>query len=294
MEVYFLCLLDWRLVGGGAKGAAHIGVLQALKEEDIPVDYIAGTSSGSIVAALYACGYTPYSILSLFNIYFKRVVDFDNKVLFKAMASVFNPSKQVTGIANGDILEQLVYHNCQLKGKTNISQLEMPIAVAAVDINADKTVYFTNQTIDESLIGEQEVIMNSGSIASIVRASSSFPAIFEPKTYRNKMLVDGGLKVNVPVSIVKKMGADQVIAISFDEKRKILRDKGIIEVALRCVDIMGREINKEEIAAADLVIQPDVSQVGLIEACKINIAANQGYYAAKEMMPQIKALLAIT
>ena len=80
--------LGLALSGGGAKGAAHIGVLQALKEENINIDYISGTSSGSIVATLYACGYTPYQILSIFNNFCGQIFDFDTKLLFKAVGKI--------------------------------------------------------------------------------------------------------------------------------------------------------------------------------------------------------------
>ena len=113
--------LGLALSGGGAKGAAHIGVLQAFEEEGISIDYISGTSSGSIVSCLYACGYTPYEILSMFKVYCKFMADYDKSIPFKLGSMLFSGKININGFAKGDNLEATVYKYCKLKIITNIS-----------------------------------------------------------------------------------------------------------------------------------------------------------------------------
>lgn len=278
--------LGLALSGGGAKGAAHIGVLQALKEENINIDYISGTSSGSIVATLYACGYTPYQILSIFNNFCGQIFDFDTKLLFKAVGKIFNSRRSITSLSKGENLENIVKYNCRKKGVENINQIKLPVAIPTVDINENETVYFLNNNI-----GEAKNIYYSGNISTIVRASCSYPVIFEPKIYKRRLLVDGGLKENVPVSILNKMGADRTIAVCFDEKLPKLYDMDIVNVGLRCLDIMGADLAKNEIKKANFVIRPRVSKINMLDCSKINIAANEGYYATKENIEYIKEMI---
>lgn len=294
------------LSGGGAKGAAHIGVLQALIEENISIDYISGTSMGSLVASLYACGYTPNEILKLVNSYFSEILALDKKSYLKIFSTMVNATTPISGIANGYKLQSILNTYFLSKGKNNISQFNIPIAIPTVDLLTGKLIYFLNKQIntsrwleEESLIDNEIVYQNldeciyeyHASISHIVKSSCSFPGIFEPEMYKKYMLVDGGLRKNVPVSILKQMGADKVIAICFDNVKNGLKDSSIITVAIKCVDIMGYEVNKEEIALADLVIKPKIGNTSLIDFNKCIALANEGYKEAKRMMPQIKELI---
>lgn len=298
--------LGLALSGGGAKGAAHIGVLQALKEENINIEYISGTSMGSLVASLFACGYTPNEILNLVNSYFSEILSMDKKSYLKIFTTMVNATTPISGIANGYKLERMLNLYFLNKGKRNISEFNIPIAIPTVDLYTGKLIYFLNKKVntsrwleEESLLDEEIVYQNldeyiyeySASISHIVKSSCSFPGIFEPEMYKNYLLVDGGLRKNVPVSILKKMGADKVIAICFDNIKNGLKDSSIVTVAIKCVDIMGYEVNKEEIELADLVIKPKIGNTSLIDFYKSRALANEGYKEAKKMMPKIKEII---
>ena len=290
--------------GGGAKGAAHIGVLQALIEENIKIDYISGTSMGSMVAAFFACGYTPKEILNLVNSYFSEILSMDKKSYLKTFSTMVNATTPISGIASGYKLERLLYSYFFNKGINNISEFKIPIAIPTVDLYTGKLIYFLNKNVDSRLLEEESldngvkienldeyVYEYSASISHIVKSSCSFPGIFEPEMYKNYMLVDGGLRKNVPVSILKKMGADKVIAICFDNVKNGLKDGSIVTVALKCFDIMGYDVNKSEIELANLVIKPKIGNTNLIDFNKCKALANEGYKEAKKMMPQIKELI---
>lgn len=296
--------LGLALSGGGAKGAAHIGVLQAFKEENIQIDYISGTSMGSLVASLYSVGYTPNEILNLVTSYFGEILNNDKKSYLRILNTMVNATTPVSGIANGYKLERILNTYFLNKGISNISSIPKAIAIPSVDLITGKLIYFLNRNIDNSRFKEDIELENlyqesleecvyeySSSISHIVKSSCSFPGLFEPEIYKNYMLVDGGIRKNVPVSILKKMGAEKVISVCFDSVRNGLKDSSIITVVMKCLDIMGYDVNKREINLSDLVIKPKIGNVNLIDFPKCRAIANQGYYAAKEMMPQIKELI---
>lgn len=290
----------------GAKGIAHIGVLQALKEENIQIDYISGTSMGSLVASLFACGYTPNEILNLVNRYFNEIINIDKRNYLKVISTMLNSTTPVSGIANGYNFKRILNTYFLSKGIKNIADLTIPIAIPSVDLYTGKLIYFLNRKIESSRYFEEEyfeklpytnieecIYEYSESIVHIVKSSCSFPGLFEPEMYKKYMLVDGGLRKNVPVSVLKKMGAEKVIAICFDNLKNGLKDSSILTVALKCVDIMGYDVNKYEINLADLVITPDTKNLALTDFKNCNFLVNQGYKKTKEMISKIKELIYI-
>ncbi len=269
------------LSGGGAKGAAHIGVLQAFKEAGIDIYAISGTSSGSIVAALYACGFTPYHIVSMFKMYSNQIINFDTKLLIKMFTGAFNSKRGVVSLTSGNNLENAIRMNCKYVGITNINQIKMPLVIPTVDLNTSEIVYFSNTKINGC---SEKSCYLSGSIAKIVRASCSYPILFDPVIYNTKMLVDGGLRLNVPVSVLKDIGCDIVIAVCFEKEFERLKGNDIVRVGARCLDIMSKDINKHEIESADFVINQNLNEVGLLDFNKINYAVNEGYISAKKFL----------
>ena len=120
------------LSGGGAKGASHIGVLQALKEAGVDIFAISGTSSGSIVATLYASGYSPYQILKLFKIYSNQIINLDSKVLIKMFTKSFGNRSNFASIASGINLESVIKMNLKYKNITSIKDIKMPIIIIII------------------------------------------------------------------------------------------------------------------------------------------------------------------
>lgn len=284
------------LSGGGAKGAAHIGVLQALKESNINVDYISGTSSGSIIATLYALGYQPFDILRMFNTYCREIADYDRLLPLKLVSTLFTGKIGIKGLAKGDKLESLIQRFCMVKQIRNINEVDMPLAIPTVDLNTGETLYFlskelkTNTALRDNF-DDIPTYKYSGNLASIVRASSSFPCVFEPKIIDTNLLIDGGVRVNTPVLVLRKMGADVIIACTFDKNDKCSTyNTNIISIAMKAFDIMGHQINVSEIENADIVIRPNIEDVGLLDFAKTNTLARQGYIATKMMLKRTHLL----
>jgi len=130
------------LSGGGAKGLAHIGVLEALRDYGINIDYISGTSSGSLVAGLYATGYTPNEILKLVNRYKDKIIDVDNKVGFKLFGMLLKRKISIKGFIKGNNLEHILDTTLNEKGIEDISDVSMPLAISTVDLHTGEIVYF--------------------------------------------------------------------------------------------------------------------------------------------------------
>ncbi len=201
------------LGGGGARGAAHIGVLKVLEELRIPVDYVAGTSMGSIVGGLYATGMSPEEIETevlamdwddLFNDYpsreelsFRRKRD-DDFYAFKAKPG-FNAGKVELPLAfiRGQKMDLALNRlTLPMVEVTAFDHLPIPFRAVATDIETGK-----------------EVVLGSGSLAKSIRASMAVPAAFDPVEIDGRLLVDGGLANNVPVSVARDMGAEVLIVV---------------------------------------------------------------------------------
>ena len=283
------------LSGGGVKGAAHIGVLKALEEADIKIDYIAGCSSGSIVASLYAMGYKPMEILYIFKNYCKYITDFDKMIPFKIIGMIFTGKLKLKGLAKGNSLEYIIKEFCLKKNITNINEVDMPLAIPTVDIKTGEIIYFLNRELknknnnEDDRFEDYKIYENSGNLADIIRASSSLPCVFEPKYINGRYLIDGGVRMNTPAEILKNMGADKVITVSFDDNKKTnINNFNIVDVTLKSFDIMGHEMEYNQLKKSDYVIMPKLIDVSLLECDKVSYAANIGYMETRKQIEKIK------
>lgn len=171
------------LGSGSARGLAHIGVLKVLDREGIPIDFIAGTSAGALIGAIYAAGISPFEIEEItLNIDRKKTI------------SLFTPTISNSGLLDGSRIEKFIE---SILGRQNIGSLKIPFAAVATDLQSG-----------------EEIIITEGSLITAIRASMSIPGIFTPVEHNGRLLVDGGLVNPVPVSTTIGMGADIVIAVN--------------------------------------------------------------------------------
>jgi len=264
------------LSGGGVRGLAHIGVLKILEQEGVPVDYLAGTSMGSVIAAGYAAGLG---------------VDFmEQEALhmgsFRRLLPLTDLSPLRRGLFEGQkVHEYLVSH----LGDRTFDDLRIPLTLVAVDLNTGRAVY-----------------LHDGRVVDAVRASGALPGIFTPVERDGQLLVDGGLLDNLPVDAVRRMGADVAIAVdvSTDDvavsslvealhHRRYVPNGLVdtVEVLWRSVGVMMAEANRRRLAEAhpDVIIRPAIppevtTLIGFPRAAE-TIAA--GEEAALEALPHI-------
>ena len=267
------------LSGGGARGLAHIGVLKVLEQEGIPIDYLAGTSMGGVIAAGYAAGLG---------------VDFmEQEALhmgsFRRLLPLTDLSPLRRGLFEGrKVREYLVGH----LGDRTFDDLRLPLALVAVDLNSGREVHLTQ-----------------GPVVDGVRATTALPGVFTPVERDGQLLVDGGLLNNLPADAVRRMGADVVIAVDISSDGQVVSHlaqalhrhryvpNGLvdtIEILWRSLGVMMAEISRRRLAEAhpEVIIRPaippDVTVLtGFPRAAEI-IAA--GEKAAQEALPRIRAM----
>ncbi len=245
------------LGSGAARGLAHIGVLQALEENRIIPHYIAGSSIGAVVGALYAAGVTPKMMEGLaLNLDMKRYYD------------VMVPR---TGFIQGKKIEELVKLLTQDK---DFDDLSIPLTVTAVDLKKCKLVE-----------------LNKGKVHEGVRASISIPGIFTPVQQGEYLLVDGGLLARVPVDTVKKMGADVVIGVDVGFRGEHRQPINILEIILQSLEVMELELLKVNVQHGDVIIYPSVNDIHPFYFDKVDECIEEGKRATLEAMERIKQLI---
>lgn len=252
------------------KGLAHIGVLQVLVENQVYPDYIAGTSAGSIIAALYASGVSPLKMEQIVTALAPRdYIDYNIAGLIKYVAGLVLPNYDYTlnGLIVGDKIEQLVYN--WTSGK-RLAEVNLPTAMIACDIDSGGKIIFTNQTLVKPY---GETVVTDALLSEAVRSSISIPVTFIPKKFRGMQIVDGGLKDIVPAMVTKSMGAEYVLGINLGRENYRTDVEGIPQIIGRTLDILIYETSDtEEDFFADLLLHPkvpDVSLTDLKDATKI-------------------------
>ncbi len=284
--------LGLALSGGGIRGIAHAGALKALEDNKITVDIIGGTSSGALVASLYAMGYSPYYIYLLFKRYAKDIVGINSSPVISGIGNFFKSKKvSMTGLKTGESIEE-AYNNLALRnGIKKINDIKkMPIVIPAVDIKESKEYVFTNRIpIDTK---QKDKYINDISIGKAVRASSSFPAVFCPCEFKKHSFLDGGVLDNIPVTEVKKQGADKIIAINF-KADEINEQSNIMDVVMRTIDIMGNKIGEKNLEKSDYVLTIKTDKTGLLDVKKLDNCYKYGYEAVSKKIDEIKQVLDI-
>lgn len=277
------------LSGGGIRGIAHAGVLKALEDNDIHIDIIGGTSAGSLVASLYAMGYSPYYIYILFKRYSSELVQINSGPIISGIGNfMMNKKCSFKGLKSGKNIETIYNKIAYKKGITKVSQIEMPIVIPTVDITNGEEYVITNRIPENEKNNEQYI--TDITVGKAVRASSSFPAVFTPCEYKEHAFMDGGALDNVPVHEVKKQGADKVIAVKFDAD-PITEDSNIMDIVMKTIDIMGSKISEESLEMSDLVLNVYTDKVGLLDTNKLDSCYKYGYDCVIQNLDKIKKLL---
>ena len=275
------------MAGGGVKGAAHIGAIKALEEKNIKIDCISGTSSGSIVAVLYASGYNSKEIKEIFEENAKKIKYIDFKNIIKIIGNIFKKHKfLIEGFNTGEIIEKIINKYCKRKGIVNIRDIKKDILIASVSINSGK-VYFFESLKKENRYSDEIVHIKDIDIGKAVRASCSYPGVFCPCTIKYDLVIDGGVRENIPWKEVKKLGIDKVLCISFEEEKKYKKDKNIIDVISGAINLMGRELSNYELYGADYLLKIKTKEISLLDASEIDYLYNQGYYQMKKYLEKI-------
>jgi NTE family protein len=266
------------LGGGAARGMAHIGVLEVLEKERIPIDMVAGTSAGAVIGALYAQGKGIGELKKLAK-------SWD----WKQRAQVIDLALPRSGFIAGRRIKKLLQ---SIIGDVRFDELKMPFACVATDV----------------MTGE-EVVINQGSVLDAVRASISIPIIFTVVRLKGRYLVDGGLVNPVPVSVLKDMGADFIIAVNVTprlkkisepvyleesavERASVVKEPNIFGMIMRTFSITNSHIVEASLSGADVIIEPRMAGIGLADFGHAEDCILEGGLSAIDAALEIKRRLA--
>lgn len=276
------------LSGGGIRGIAHAGALKALEENNIKIDIIGGTSSGSLVASLYALGYSPYYIYIIFKKYADSLTKLNTSTIASGVGNfLINKKVNINGLKTGESIEETYNKLAFKKGINKISQIQMPLVIPTVDISNSSEYVFASKIPE---VEDKEMYITDITVGKAVRASSSFPLVFCPCEYENHLFIDGGAIDNTPALEIKKQGADKIISIKFDSDT-VTKESNIMDIVMKTVDIMGSKVSEESLNISDYVITIPSDGTGLLETGKIDYCYKSGYNTLMENIDKIKILL---
>ena len=244
------------LGGGGARGFAHIGALQAFADEGIDFDMVVGTSVGALVGALYACGVSPKEMM--LKGHALSMKDIKKGLLFQP-----DDSMKI-----GKIVTEII-------GERNIEDLPKKFCAVAVD-----------------LVEGKEVLLDRGSVAFAVSASATVPIVFKPLIDGERHLVDGGLLNNIPADVCRMFGADKVVTVDVNPTRGSgTSETGLIPVMKATFDIMGANASYQGLINSDIIIAPDLSAFKSTAKTGFEEMYALGYDEAKKKSKEIIELI---
>ncbi|HBC3980023.1 TPA: patatin-like phospholipase family protein [Vibrio parahaemolyticus] len=282
------------LAGGGAKGAAHIGVLKALEEMHIPVDIITGTSMGAYVGGLYATGMSADEIESfIYSVDWnsgyrdrvdrsqRRVRDKEYEDRYQITTDLglrFGEVRAPTGVVQGQNMLRVLRETTGNLGRfESFDELAIPYRSVATDI-----------------LELDEVVIGNGYLVDAMMASMSVPGALPPYKLNGHMLVDGGVVNNMPVDVARAMGADVVIAVDISTDYKTEDDfTGLFTVADQLSNYLVRRSTQQQVETLqehDVYIRPNVGQMETVEFDKMPWAFQSGYDITKEMESKLAGL----
>ena len=280
------------LSGGGAKGMAHIGALKVIEQAGIPIDYVVGTSMGSIIGGLYAIGYTPEQMDSLV-----RVQDWgyllsdrtprsdknmaereaDEKYILSVPFSRISIKEVAGGVIKGQNISNL-FNQLTLGYHDSIDFDHLPIPYACVA---------------EDIVTGNEVDFHSGKLATAMRASMAIPGVFTPVRMDSLVLVDGGTINNYPVNVAREMGADIIIGVDVQSNLKSANElEGMGDILGQLVNLMGQDMYEKNLKETNTLIKVDVEGYSAASFSKeaIDTLIRRGEEAATLQLEALKKL----
>ena len=251
------------LSAGGPKGYAHIGVLRALDKAQIPIDYIAGCSAGSIAGAFYALTKD-----------IQKIEEYTIKQHWREYVSMFFVPDLYQGLIKGNKINSFI---SDFLGDATFDDLKIPLNVVTYDIRSGK-----------------EIVISKGLLREAVRASISIPGLFRPVENEQSLFVDGALSSPLPVRIVRQMGSDVVISVNLlEELDADLEQKKIHASSLsyRSIMVLLRNLAREQEDESDIIIQPHVGKIGwrsFLDSSFLIDAVNDGETCMEQKIEELK------
>jgi len=223
-------------------------------------------------------GYHADEIYCFFKEYARNIKYYDIKNILKLISGlIIKREIIITGLTNGNKLEKYIREKCKEKGIININQIQFPLYITSVDLMNGNIYFFTNSNCPNR---NKLKLVKDIDICKAVRASCSFPGIFEPVKWKGTELIDGGIRENIPWKVLKDCGADEVISVVFKNKQKTDCDKNMIAVIDSAKEYLSDELLEYEISGSDNIIEIETSGINLLDYTKVDYLYNLGYQMA--------------
>lgn len=245
------------LSGGAARGLAHVGVLKVFEEYKIPVSYIAATSVGSIIGAAYACKVSAADMIKIAE-----------SIRWKDLGSL---SFRLMGLSDSSRMEKFL---ADILPCARFEDLSIPLEVTATNL----------------LTGEL-IIFRSGDLYRAIRSSCALPWVYAPVDVNGTLVADGGLTMSIPCRVVRQMGADIVIAIDIRGNLSTKAPRNMFQVVMQAMAILGYGMRDYQLQEADLVIAPNVNDIGWDELSKAKEAIAAGEREARIKLPELLQII---
>lgn len=245
------------LGSGGSRGFSHLGVLNKLHEANIPIDYIAGSSMGALIGALYAAG--------------QRIEDLHTLASTFRMKYLTDFTVPKMGLIQGERIKAYIRMFTYQK---RLEEFPIPVSIIATDIH-----------------NGEKVVLTEGDAAQAVRASISIPGIFVPEEIDGRLLVDGGVIDRVPISVVREMGADIVIAVDCSKFESNSEVNTIYDIIMQSIDIMQDDITQRMIMDAEVIMRPHVYQYSSRNYTQIEEIIREGEIEAEKYIEPIREMI---
>lgn len=273
------------LAGGGARGAAHIGVLKVLERNGLKPSFVSGSSIGAVIGALYCAGVPVSEIERLMlkgkvrkalmplPLQVQAAISIPRDLVLRAM--LFKPS---IGLYSGKSISRFISKNIPPDVK-RMEDMKIPFAVIATNIQDTRAIW-----------------ISKGDVGEAVRASASIPYVYKPSTFEGKSLVDGGMRSNLPIDAARASGAPVVIAVKLHsslESKPATNFKTMLSFSDRIMSIMMAEIESKNMKDADILVEPNIDDFKLYSFSNavLKKAIASGEEAAEKMIPEIKLAL---
>jgi len=281
------------LGGGGARGLSHIGVLQVLEQENIPIHIIAGTSIGSLVGGAYACGISPRELEEKIQAYIGSP-DFQSSIIRAISALHGHEPTSLTQKIQTFLKNKLYLIQMLVKpGIMSVGDFQSMINYFIPDINMEDThIPFLATATD--LISGGKIVFSKGPLRQAIVASCAVPGAVEPLKEQERLLADGGIISLIPISTAREAGADIVIAVAVDrntfsnEELKTGKD-----IYYRANEITTNKLEKYELMDADIVIRPNVQKIHWSNFSQVSDLIREGEQATVENMGKIRRTMSV-
>lgn len=274
--------------GGGAKSIAQVAFIEYLELHNKEINFVSGTSAGSLIAALFSMGLNSQEILFELK---DALYTIDNEKLLYPTPKDFIFNKQVKhGILDATWLENLIDRIVHKYNIHELSDVKIPLAITSVDLYTGELIVFVSHPHLYNNTHPRTKVISDSSLAQAIRASMSFPLVFGSMEYEDHSLIDGGVRMNCPIPMLKDYGADKTLAITMrgalDEKTPLEKK---LAVANRVFELMSREAENRHVIKSDLVFNVPLGPLNIFDTQITDFIFNEGRKALIEQSDAIEA-----